>query len=84
MIFQLQLLRHINNAKSFLNDKSELGAIRTTVQMVRHNQTVVAPNRAPSSHIFSDHQTIVPYEVRIEKELVKFMNQRSIRYLLVF
>ena len=57
MIFQLQLLRHINNAKSFLNDKSELGAIRTTVQMVHLNQTVVAPNQAPSSYIFTDHQT---------------------------
>ncbi len=57
MIFQLQLLRRINNAKPFLYDKSELGAIRTTVQMGPHNQTVVAPNQAPSSYIFKGHQT---------------------------
>jgi hypothetical protein len=84
VIFQLLLMNHINNAKPFLYDKSELDTIRHAVQMVPHNESIVTPNQAPIVSYFTDHRTIVPYDVKSEKQLVNFMHRWNVTYILVF
>lgn len=83
VLFQQQMIENNNRAVPYLNDKSQLGKIREAVQTVPQNEAIVVSDQAPIISYFTGYQTIVPYHVRSEKELVGFMADRNLTYLMV-
>jgi len=81
--FQRQMIKYNDQAVPYLNDRSQLGRIREAVQVVPQNDAIVVSDQAPIISYFTGYHTIVPYHMRSEKELVGFMADRNLTYLLV-
>lgn len=83
-IFQRQMTKYDYQAAPYLNDRTQLESMRAAVQTIPPNEIIVVSDQATIISYFTGYKTVLPYHVRTEKELVSFMVDRKLTYLMVF